>query len=250
MANAKVEQLKNSLYYNVPGWIDGTRQFYQLIQDNLPEYGIILDVGAGPGNPHYPDLRRPGLKIVGIDIDPAVLNNPFLDEAHVASICHLPFEQNYFDLAIANFVFEHLEDGLTALQEIYRVVKPGGKLIFRTPNIYHYAVLISRLTPQWFHRLVANRVRGLKNEESDVYPTFYRMNTWLGLKRLLASAGFQVETLQAIEKEPSYLMFSPYFFLLGVLYERMVNATEMLKGLRANILGVATKITDRSGSDK
>lgn len=41
-----------------------------------------------------------------------------------------------------------------------------------------------------------------------------------------------------IEKEPSYGMSSKALFLMFLAYERLVNATDALAGLRANILGV------------
>jgi hypothetical protein len=43
------------------------------------------------------------------------------------------------------------------------------------------------------------------------------------------------------EGEPSYLMFNSLAFLMGVAYERAVNATPLLEGLRANIMGKVVK---------
>lgn len=237
----QVEQLKNKFYYGVPGWTNGTSRYYQEVQANLPAKGAVVDLGAGPGSPHYPDLRRPGLRVVGLDRSAKILDNPTLDEARVGDLYHLPFPQASFEVALANYVFEHLEHGDLALREINRVLKPGGKLIFRTPNLWHYTILIGRLTPHGLHQLVADRVRGLNREAGDIHPTFYRMNTCGRLHRQLAAAGFTVRTLFTIEPEPSYLMFSSYAFLLGVLYERLVNATVILSALRANIIGTAIK---------
>ncbi|MBX7243421.1 MAG: methyltransferase domain-containing protein [Bacteroidia bacterium] len=51
---------------------------------------------------------------------------------------NLPFlkgiEDNQFDFAVSFQVIEHIEDDVTFLREIYRVLKPGGKLILTTPN--------------------------------------------------------------------------------------------------------------------
>jgi len=46
----------------------------------------------------------------------------------------LPFPDAYFDTVILVAVVEHLVDPLSALQEIYRVIKEGGRLIIDTPN--------------------------------------------------------------------------------------------------------------------
>lgn len=45
----------------------------------------------------------------------------------------MPFADASFDLLIANHVLEHVDDDLRALQEIHRVLKPGGKAVLQTP---------------------------------------------------------------------------------------------------------------------
>jgi len=50
-----------------------------------------------------------------------------------ADAARLPFTDSYFDIATALDVIEHLDDDLVALQELYRVMKPGGILIVSVP---------------------------------------------------------------------------------------------------------------------
>jgi len=47
----------------------------------------------------------------------------------------LPYEDNFFDLVIAGEIIEHIFDTDYFLEEIRRVLKPGGKFIISTPNI-------------------------------------------------------------------------------------------------------------------
>ncbi len=51
-----------------------------------------------------------------------------------ADICNLPFEDNSYDLILCNHVLEHIPDDTKAMQELYRVMKPGGMGIFQIPQ--------------------------------------------------------------------------------------------------------------------
>ena len=134
-------------------------------------------------------------------------------------------------------MLEHVEFPAPFLTEVHRVLKPGGSFFFRTPNKYHYVSLIARCTPHWLHELVANRARGLAKDAQETYPTFHRLNSTATIQDLANRAGFTQVTLNMVEREPSYLMFSSIPFLAGVLYERTVKRFDWLAGLRANIFG-------------
>ena len=51
-----------------------------------------------------------------------------------ADICHLPFDDNSFDVVFCNHVLEHIPDDKKAMQELYRVLKPNGMGIFQIPQ--------------------------------------------------------------------------------------------------------------------
>lgn len=51
-----------------------------------------------------------------------------------ADICQLPFEDNSFDMILCNHVLEHIPDDQKAMQELYRVLRPGGLGIFQIPQ--------------------------------------------------------------------------------------------------------------------
>lgn len=60
------------------------------------------------------------------------LNSPLADVK--ADICHLPFDDDTFDVILCNHVLEHIPDDTKAMQELYRVMKPGGWGIFQIPQ--------------------------------------------------------------------------------------------------------------------
>lgn len=51
-----------------------------------------------------------------------------------ADICNLPFEDNSYDVIFCNHVLEHIPDDTKAMQELFRVMKPGGWGIFQIPQ--------------------------------------------------------------------------------------------------------------------
>ena len=50
-------------------------------------------------------------------------------------ICNLPFSNNEFDFVFASHVLEHIQDDLSALNEIKRILKPGGIAILPVPVV-------------------------------------------------------------------------------------------------------------------
>ena len=60
------------------------------------------------------------------------LNSPLADVK--ADICNLPFEDNAYDIIFCNHVLEHIPDDTKAMQELYRILKPGGMAILQIPQ--------------------------------------------------------------------------------------------------------------------
>ena len=194
----------------------------QAILSELKPGFHILDLGAGAGI--VPQMNYRGLvaRVVGVDPDPRVKDNPYLDEAHVGLGNAMPyFPANTFDLVFSDNVLEHVEKPDTFLEEIHRILKPGGLLITKTPNRRHYMPLIARITPHWFHRLY-NRLRG--RHSADTFPTLYRLNTRNDQHRYAEGAGLRVKSILGIEGRPEYLRLSFLIYPLGIAYERTVNA--------------------------
>ena len=51
-----------------------------------------------------------------------------------ADICNLPFDDNQYDIILCNHVLEHIPDDTKAMQELYRILKPGGMAILQIPQ--------------------------------------------------------------------------------------------------------------------
>jgi len=67
-----------------------------------------------------------------LDYTTTDLNSPIADVK--ADICNLPFQDNSYDVILCNHVLEHIPDDVKAMQELYRVMKPGSWGIFQIPQ--------------------------------------------------------------------------------------------------------------------
>ncbi len=209
----------------------------RIIMKLTPE-STVLDLGAGAGIVSQMDFRGHAARICGVDLDSRVEQNPFLDEGRVADGQAIPYPDASFDLVFADNVLEHLADPVSVFLEVSRVLKPGGRFLFKTPNKSHYMPLISRLTPHSFHRYV-NRKRG--RAEDDTFPTHYRANSRAEVARIAAAAGFTVESIELVDGRPEYLRMFAATYLAGLAYERLVNALPVLERFRVVLIGTVCK---------
>ncbi|MFD2587596.1 class I SAM-dependent methyltransferase [Croceitalea marina] len=71
-------------------------------------------------------------QLKNIDYTTTDLNSPIADIK--ADICNLPFDNDAYDVILCNHVLEHIPNDSKAMQELYRVLKPGGFGIFQIPQ--------------------------------------------------------------------------------------------------------------------
>lgn len=71
-------------------------------------------------------------KLKNLDYTTTDINSPLADIK--ADICHLPFDNNSYDVILCNHVLEHIPDDTKAMRELYRIMKPGGWGVFQIPQ--------------------------------------------------------------------------------------------------------------------
>jgi ubiquinone/menaquinone biosynthesis C-methylase UbiE len=98
----------------------------------------ILDVGSGPGNQVFEmsSIVGPGGRVQGIDpaesaIAIASRRCSGLSNVHfeLGDVAQLPFDDGTFDAVMSSQVFEYLQNVKVGLKEIYRVLRPGGRVL-------------------------------------------------------------------------------------------------------------------------
>ena len=75
----------------------------------------------------------------------------------------------------------------------------------------------------------------------DVFPTRYRANSRADIGRLAAGAGLEVVRIELIEGRPAYLRFSALTYLLGWVYEQLVNRVPGFAGFRVLLVAELRK---------
>lgn len=88
----------------------------------LPATTRVLEMGCGQVK-HWPHS-------VAIDINPRSI----ADVIHDLNVVPYPFEDNSFDIVIAEHVIEHLDDVIKVIEETHRILKPGGLLYIEVPH--------------------------------------------------------------------------------------------------------------------
>jgi ubiquinone/menaquinone biosynthesis C-methylase UbiE len=151
-----------------------------------------LDIATGTG--HTALALAPYVaSVVGIDLTPEMLSEAERLRADHAvgnvsfrqgDVHHLPFEDAIFDLVTCRRAAHHFSDIGLALQEIRRVLRPGGRLVVDDRSVAEDD-FVDRCMNQldWYH------------DESHVRE--YRPSEW---RRMLAACGLEVESVETFTR--------------------------------------------------
>lgn len=129
--------------------------FEEKIQHIFETSKDILDIGGGLRidknknnrfNEYNYNLFSKHLEKVNYKImDPVPDYNPDV----VGDIHKMPFAENSQDAILCLAVLEHVEDPIRAVEECYRVLKPGGKAFFYQPFLYYYHAEVGYYKDFW-----------------------------------------------------------------------------------------------------
>lgn len=155
--------------------------------------------------------------VVGSDVDWKSLVTDSAIRRIACDLETMAFPDNYFDLITCNMVVEHLERPSNVFAEFFRVLRHGGRVLILTPNVYHWANAVSRVTPYWFHKAVNKAVFGTNPD--DVFPTLYRCNSESALRSALGMTGFSSIVIHSLPGRPRLADFGPLFYIEYAFYQ-------------------------------
>ena len=175
----------------------------------------VLDVGCGNARDMLPILQA-GAGIVGVDLSAGMIQQARLElaaagypdvELEIGDATRLRFAAESFDKILCSEVIEHIPNTDDAISEMYRVLKPGGRLIVSTPNrrswygFDRYVIWSRMLGKAWNH-------------------PFDNWRTMPELSALLERHGFEVAGGRTICYVPGFLLT---YFLPRILQAAVVQ---------------------------
>jgi SAM-dependent methyltransferase len=128
---------------------DASSPWYELVRERVGDVRDlhVLEVACGRGG-FVRELRQKGAIVTGCDFSKAALcvgNQRVKGTGDGGVSCRfvqgdaqsLPFADAVFDLVVSCETVEHLPDPASAISEMHRVTRPGGRLLLTTPNYFN-----------------------------------------------------------------------------------------------------------------
>lgn len=183
----------------------------EVVGPDLREAGRCLEIGIGTGRFALP-LARSGVRITGVDISREMLRRLAEKSAGVsipvaiADATHLPFADGTFGAGLAAHVLHLIPEWRTAVAELVRVVRPGGKIVTDTRG---------RPESEWYHA-----VRRHFYEVAEAGPWPPGVDSIEELDDEMASRGASIRSIPVSEEERSYTINEA----LGLLEQGIYSA--------------------------
>jgi len=141
-----------------------------------PKGGRTLDIGCGYGF-FLDEMKQKGFAVSGMDVSPTAVGYAAKRgfDVRLGTLDTVAFEEGAFDVVTMFYVLEHIPDPLKALQQVKRILKPGGLLLLRLP---HTTPIVKALS-----------VLGINN---NLYDPPFHLNDFSAssIKTLLSKAGY------------------------------------------------------------
>jgi len=152
--------------------IEPFRKEAQEIARQIQSGSAVLEVAPGPGFLAIELAKLGSYRIVGLDISKSFVRIATENAANAGievtfregNASSMPFEANSFDFVYCRAAFKNFSEPVQALNEMYRVLKPGGKAVIHdlrrdaTPDAIKAAV--KEMGLGWLNSLVTKWILG------------------------------------------------------------------------------------------
>ncbi|CAG0960099.1 putative S-adenosylmethionine-dependent methyltransferase/MSMEI_2290 [Myxococcaceae bacterium] len=223
--------------------IRGFDTYKRAVNDAVARSSTVIHLGAGRmwlGEVCDVDLN--GKLVHAVEPDPVTLEHNPAPSKILAAGESIPLPDGSVDAIVCEYVVEHLTHPVEVLRESRRLLRPGGRFVFLTPNLLAYSGLITHYSPQWFHRWFLGRLVSAGGSANvRPYPTAFRMNTIWAVRRCAREAGLDVRLLETTVDYPTYTYAIPVVHQLAVAWHFALDYVPGLAPLRISLVGVLEK---------
>jgi SAM-dependent methyltransferase len=168
------------------------------ILNDVKTPAVVLDLGCGDGSALATAARlNPGHHVAGIDWSADALHqaqSKGLPTIRGTLETRLPIADGKADVVIMSELIEHLVDPDGALEEVRRVLRPGGSLLLSTPNLaawYNRGLLAAGIQPVFSEV----SLHGVYGRPGSVVAGHLRLFTRRALTEFLTASGFRCVTV-------------------------------------------------------
>ena len=216
------------------------QEFEKRVNAFISPNTILLDAGCGRTVPVLRNYIGRAARLIGVELV-EFTDVPESIEAISADLGAVPMPDASVDLIMSRSVFEHIENPEAVYKEFARLLKPGGRVVFLTANLWDYGTVVARIIPNRYHPRLVAKFEG--RAEEDVFPTQYKTNSRADVERLAHQSLLQVEDFRYLSQYPNYFLFNGALFFLGTCYEKIISRFDALAWLRGWVLVTLRKPT-------
>jgi len=165
-----------------------------------PDTCIFLDIGcsAGINTVYFGTLVK---ESVGIEFDSEAVKIGNAQKNKnvtllIGDAIHLPFKDEIFEVVICNHIYEHVPDAQILMDEVYRILKPGGICYFGATNRFcfiepHYQLPFL----SWLPKPIANCYLSVLHRKT---PYYENLRSYYGIRALFSGFSVKEYTVEII----------------------------------------------------
>lgn len=200
---------------------------------------VLLDAGCGHSTLLAEQYTR-CKEVIGVDLDRIGLNkNKLVTRKIFADLSDIPIPDNSVDIVTSAWVFEHISNPVAFGEEVYRILKPGGYLIFITPNKDGWYAVFAENLPLAIHKKIAKRFYG--RDFNDTFPTMYLLNKEEDIDDYLSVPRNFLKIEFIYNDDPKYMGFNIFMRPLAKLWHKIVMTKPMRKE-RVHVIGMYRRV--------
>jgi SAM-dependent methyltransferase len=216
--------------------------WFQTVEQQVKPHMKVCEIGSGSGqgfqNKQYPKAKF----IFGMDLDPRVLQNPFLNRAAVGSAYDLEklVESKKFDVIYSHMVVEHIYNPRKFIEAQVNCLKPDGIIIHSTVSRYYWSSLVNNLVPDRIKNWLIQRLGSGRTSE-DTFDAYYKLNSATQVAELAKTLNLDY-SISRSDQAPGYLRVSIVLMLIYTTIHKPLQA--IFPALRPTLIYSFKKIAN------